>query len=154
MLIAVCVLLTLGVTATIVTRAAKRRQARHRARGPIAHAFRVREFGEFDAHLEAVAREEFIRLEKELARYLAGRVGHIVVVSKAPHGIALELSDGRRLALGGISPRTVEVLNRRAPVDALRPESINRDYFSCRLVLRGLTGDPVEIYARNITLAA
>jgi hypothetical protein len=151
MLIMLSVAAALVATAAI---AARCRQARYAARNPIAQAFRMREFDEFDAHLEAVAREEHRRLEKELARYLAGRAGHVVVISVAPNGISLELSDGRRLALRGISRRTVELLNRCAPVDMLQPESFDRDAVSDRLLLRGLAGAEIEIYARNIALVA
>jgi hypothetical protein len=140
--------------AAAVLLAARYRQARHAARNPMAKAFRMREFGELDAHLEAVAREEHRRLEKELARYLAGRAGHVVVISTAPNGIALELSDGRRLALRGVSWRTVELLNRCAPMDMLLPESFDRDAVSYRLLLRGLAGAEIAIYARNIALVA
>jgi hypothetical protein len=146
--------LALGAAATTSVIAARHRQARHLARDPMAQAFRAREFSELDAQLEAVAREELRRLEEELARYLAGCAGHVVVISKAPNGIALELSDGRRIALRGISRRTHELLNRRAPIDRLRPESFDRDAVSFRLLLRGLTGAKIEIYARNIALAA
>jgi hypothetical protein len=116
-------------------------------------AFRRREFRDLDAHLEAVAREELRRLEEALTHYLASRAGHIVVVSKAPNGIALELSDGRRLALRGISSRTVELLDRRAPVDMLRPESFHRDGVSYHLVFRGPAGAEIKVYARNVALA-
>src|SRR2546421_1732650 len=120
--------------------AARYRQKRRAARDPMARAFRARELAELDAHLEAVAREEIRRLEDELARYLSGRAGHVVVISKAPNGVALELSDGRRLALRGISLRTIELLNRSSPMDILSPESFDRDGLSCRLLLRGIAG--------------
>jgi hypothetical protein len=114
----------------------------------------MREFAELDEYLEAVAREELRRLEKELAGYLAGRAGHVVVISTEPNGIALELSDGRRLAPRGISRRTVELLSRCAPMDLLHPESVDRDALPYRLLLRGLAGAEIEIYARNIALVA
>ncbi|MDT5237728.1 MAG: hypothetical protein QOF47_3715, partial [Mycobacterium sp.] len=98
--------------------------------------------------------EERRRLEKDLAHYLAGRAGHVVVISSAPNGIALELSDGHRLALRGISRRTVELLNRHARGDRLHPASFDCDAVSYCLLLRGLGGAEVEIYARNIALVA
>ncbi|MDT4902857.1 MAG: hypothetical protein QOF92_2424 [Pseudonocardiales bacterium] len=138
----------------VVVLAATYLHARRRARNPIARAFGGREFRRFDAHLEGVAREELRLIEQNLARYLAGRAGHVVVVSKAPQGVALELSDGRRLALRGISSRTVQMLNSRAPIDMLRPASLHRDAFSYRLLLRGAAGTETKIYARNIALAS
>jgi hypothetical protein len=154
MLIILCIAMALAATATTFAIAARYRQTRHAAREPMAQALGVREFGALDAHLEAVALDELGRLERELARYLAGRAGHVVVISKAPNGIALELSDGRRLALRGISRRTFELLHRAAPVHLLRPESFDRDAFTYRLLLRGLTGAEIKVYARNIALAA
>jgi hypothetical protein len=140
--------------AITVRRAAKRRRARRPARDPMAKVFRGREFRRFDAHLEVVAQEERRRLESDLARYLAGRAGHVVFVSKVRDGVALELSDGRRLALGGISLRTVELLNRRTQFGLLRPESVHRDTLSYRLLLRGAAGGEIGIYARNVALAS
>lgn len=148
-----CIALTLAAAVTTAVLAARHRPGRRVACDPIAQAFRGRGFRQFDAHLERVAREELQRLERELARYLAGRAGHVVDVSKAPHGVALELSDGRRLALGGISARTVELINCRAPEDMLRPARLDRDVFSYRLLLRAATGAEINVYARNITLA-
>ena len=146
--------LALAAAVTTAVLAARHRRGRRAARDPMAQAFRGREFRQFDAHLETVACEEGQRLEKELARYLTGRAGHVVVVWESPHGVALELSDGRRLALRGISTRTVELINRRAPRDMLRPATFDRDIFSCRLLLRGAAGAEISVYARNITLAA
>jgi hypothetical protein len=154
MLVIVYIAVALIATATTSAIAARYRRRLHLARNPMAQAFRVREYGEFDAHLEAVARDELRRLEEEFARYLAGSTGHVVVISKAPNGVALELSDGRRLALRGISRRTHELLNRCARMDILRPASFDRDAVSCRLLLRGLGGAEVEIHARDIALAA
>ncbi|MDQ1619012.1 MAG: hypothetical protein QOE19_1581 [Actinomycetota bacterium] len=134
--------------------ATKSRRTRHAGRNPLAQVFPRREFRQLDAHLEAVARKELRHLEAELAHYLAGSAGHVVVVSKVPNGIALELSDGRRLALHGISARTVGLLKRRAPADRLRPESFHRDALTYGLLLRGPTRGEVKIYARNIVLSA
>jgi hypothetical protein len=146
--------LVLGATVMTAVLAARHRRGRRAARDPMAQAFRGREFRQFDAHLETVACEERQRLEGELADYLAGRAGHVVVVSKARHGVALELSDGRRLALRGISARTVELIDYRAPRDMLRPADLNRDIFSYHLLLRGAAGADINVHARNITLAA
>ena len=146
--------IALAVTMPTVILAARYPQQRRKARNPMEQAFRRREFRRLDAHLEAVARDELHRLENELARYLAGRAGHVVVVSKAPDGIALELSDGRRLALRGISSRFVELLTHRVPRDMLRPESLERDAASYRLLLRGHAGPTIRVYARNVALAS
>jgi hypothetical protein len=150
MLVTLCIAMALVGTAI----AARCRHKRRTAREPLARAIGVRELAALDAHLEAVARDELGRMEQELARYLAGRAGHVVVISRAPNGIALELSDGRRLALRGISVRTLDLLHRAAPMHLLRPERFDRDAFSYRLLLRGMSGAEVEIYARNIALAA
>jgi hypothetical protein len=149
MLVILCIAIALVGTAI----AAKCRQLRRTAREPLARAIGLRELAKLDAHLDAVERDELGHMEQELSRYLAGHAGHVVVISKAPNGIALELSDGRRLALRGISVRTLELLHRAAPMHLLRPERFDRDAFSYRLLLRGLSGAEVEIYARNIALA-
>ena len=149
-----CIPLAFAAAATAFVLAAQYRAGRRAAGDPIARAFGGREFRQFDAHLEAVACQERRRLEGEVARYLAGRAGHVVVVWKVPHGVALELSDGRRLALRGISARTVELIGRHASLDMLRPERIGRDAFSWRLLLRGAAGAEINVYARTITLAA
>jgi len=154
MLIILCIAMALVATAMTSLIAARYRQTRRRTSNPVARVFRMREFAELDAHLEAVAREELHRLEGELARYLAGRTGHIEMISKTPGGIALELSDGRRIALRGISLRTRELLRGCARMNTLRPESFDRDAVSYRLLLRGPTGAEVRIHARNIALAA
>jgi hypothetical protein len=154
MLIMLFIALAFAATVTASVLAARYRPVRRAGGDPIAQAFRRREFREFDAHLEAVACEERRRLENETTRYLADRAGHVVVVSKAPHGVALVLSDGRRLALRGISARTVELISHHATLDMLRPETVGRDAFSYRLLLRGAAGTEINVYARNITLAA
>ena len=153
MVVIVCVALALTAAVTTSVAALRYRSVRRGAQNPMAHAFGEQELCQLDAHLEAVACEELCRLEKELAHYLAGRAGHVVVVWKEPHGIALELSDGRRLVLRGISTRTVEVIDGRARMDMLRPESLDRDAFSCRLLLRGADGTGINVYARNVALA-
>ena len=142
--------LALAAAVTISVLTARYRRWRRTACNPVAQAFRGREFRQLDAHLEAVACEERRRLEEELARYLAGRAGHVLAVSKGPDGIALELSDGCRLALGGVSPRTIELINRRGSMDVLRPESLDHDAFSYRLLLRGAAGAEINVYARSI----
>ena len=154
MLITLCIALTLTAAVTAAVLDARYRPARRAAPNLLTQVFGRREFRQLDMHLEAVAAEERRHVEAELARYVAGRAGHVVVVRKAAHGIALELSDGRHLALRGISPRTVELIDRRARTDILRPESVDRDAFSYRLLLRGAAGAHIKVYARNVALAA
>jgi hypothetical protein len=152
MLIILCIAIALAtaVTSALATRF---RQARRRKSNPLAQVFRKRELAALDAHLDAVAREERHRLEGELARYLSGRAGHIDTISKTPGGIALGLSDGRCIALRGISLRTLELLRGCARRNTLCPQSIDRDVISCCLLLRGSTGAEIRIHARNIALA-
>ena len=88
MFVILCVALTLTAAATTSMAAVRYRSARRAAQDPIVHAFGEQELRQLDAHLEAVACEEIRRLENELAHYLAGRAGHVVVVWKEPHGIA------------------------------------------------------------------
>jgi hypothetical protein len=142
------------VAMTASAHAAKRYQRRRAvARNPVAKAFSRREFRRLDAHLESVARDELRRLDTELSNYLAGHTGHVVVVTKARGGVALHLSDGRRLALRGISFRYVDMLTERAQLDQLRPESLERTAVSCQLLLRGPAGAALTVYARTIALA-
>ena len=153
MFVILSVALTLTAAATTSVAAARYRSVRRAAQDPMAHAFGEQELRQLDAHLEAIACQELRRLETELAHYLAGRAGHVVVVWRGPHGIALELSDGRHLALRGISTGTVELIDGRARMDILRPESLDRDAFSCRLLLRAADGTGINVYARNVALA-
>jgi hypothetical protein len=153
MLTILCIAMALIAIVTTAALATRYRQRRHVARNHMARAFPVREFGKFDAHLEAVAQDELRRLEEELVRYLAACSGYVVDISKTPNGIALELSDGRRLALGGTSRRTRELLDHLAPGDMLQPAGFHRDAVSCRLSFRRLGGTKIEIHARNIALA-
>ena len=132
MLVIVSVALALTAAVTTSVAALRYRSVRRAAQDPLAQAFGAHELRQLDAHLEAVACQELRRLETELAHYLAGRTGHVVLVWRGPHGIALELSDGRRLALRGISTGTAELIDGRARMDILRPESLDRDAFSCR----------------------
>jgi hypothetical protein len=150
MLIVLSVAMALAA-GTLTQRHRRRRQA---ARDPMLRVFRRREFVALDTHLEAVAREEHRRLDDDLARYLAGRAGYVVDVSTTPRGTALQLSDGRRLALRGVSCRSLELLGRRSKQDLLRPSSFGRGALSCRLLLRGPAGAEIEIYARNAALHA
>jgi hypothetical protein len=120
----------------------------------LARAFPARDLRELDAHLEEIALDELRRLEREVARYLTGAVGYVVTIhTLPPNGIAFELSDGRRLALAGVSRRTQQLLAHRTAEDLLQPTHVNRDAFSYRLRLRGHAGTDIDIYARKIALA-
>lgn len=130
------------------------RSKHHRSsRDPLAHAFRARELREIDAHLDRIAVTEIRRLDASLARYVAGEVGHVVVISESRHGIALGLSDGRRVALGSVSRSTLALLKRRVAADNLRPARVHRDSLSYRLLLRGEAGADIELSTRRLALA-
>jgi hypothetical protein len=123
------------------------------ARDPLAQAFSRRELRELDARMEDIARREKRRLEREVERYLSGDVGHVVRIHRSPAGIALELSDGRHLALTGVSRGSLPQLLLRTAEDILHPTHVERDALSCRLRLRGRAGADIHIYARNVALA-
>jgi hypothetical protein len=150
-----CFALTLLATLTAYrfTRRRRRRERRCTVPDVLAQAFPAREMRELDAHLEEIALHELLRLEREVARYLTGTVGYVVTISKSTHGIALDLSDGRRLTLAGVSSRTLQLLIRRTSEDMLLPAHVHRDVFSYRLRLRGRAGADFDIHARKIALA-
>jgi hypothetical protein len=77
----------------------------------------------------------------------------VVVISDSRHEIALLLSDGRRMALGGVSRVSRRVLVNRAARDKLRPALVERDGLSYRLLLRSEAGAEIEIYPRRVALA-
>ncbi|MCW2767477.1 MAG: hypothetical protein JWO11_3436 [Nocardioides sp.] len=126
---------------------------RRAARDPLTRVFHAGELRELDAHLDRIAVAEVRRLDANVVRYVAGDVGHVVVVSQSPHGIALGLSDGRRLALGSVSRSTLKLLMRRVTDDKLRPARVDRDSLSYRLLLRGEAGAEIEVCTRRLALA-
>ena len=151
LIILVIAMLLLATDATYwLARGSRRRRA---ASNSLERPFRAPELRELDAHLDQIAVEELRRLERHVAHYVASEVGHVLMISRSPHGIALELSDGRRLALGGVSQRTRNLLTQRADGDKLRPAHVHRDAFSYRLLLRGQAGAEIEVHARHIALA-
>jgi hypothetical protein len=77
----------------------------------------------------------------------------VVGIWDSRHGVALGLSDGRRLSLGGISRFTTRLLVNRAAEDKLRLAHVELDGLTYRLSLRGEAGTMVEIYARRVSLA-
>jgi hypothetical protein len=129
------------------------RRRRSAAQDPLTHVFQPRELRELEAHLDAIAKEELRRLDANVARYVGGEVGHVVIISDSRHGIALVLSDGRRIALGGVSRATRRELVRRASRDKLRPTRLDHDGLSYRLIFRGEAGPEIEIYTRRLALA-
>src|SRR5258708_39141705 len=94
---------------------------RRAANDSLEHRFRAPELRKLDARLDEIALEELRRLERQLAHYVASEVGHVLMISRPPHGIALELSDGRRLALGAVSQRPLNQRTQRAPGARFRP---------------------------------
>lgn len=144
-----CLMLT--VLAAYVTR--RRWRRRYTAVDPLARAFPRRVLRKLDAHLDEIARCEIGRLERELERYLSGVVGHVVRIYRSPAGVALELSDGRRLALTGVSRRTLPLLLTRIAADVLHPTHLERDALSCRVRFRGRAGTNFDVYARSVALA-
>jgi hypothetical protein len=125
---------------------------RRAARDPLRRVFRARELRELDAHLDRIAADEGRRLDASVVRYVAGAVGHVVVITKSRQGIALGLSDGRRLALGSVSPTMFQLLMRRAAADKLRPARVDRDSLSYRLLLRGEAGSDIELTTKKVAL--
>jgi hypothetical protein len=123
------------------------------ARDPLRRVFKSKELRELDAYLEVIAELEQRSIEAVLARYLAGVVGHVVVISASRHGVSLELSDGGRLALGSVSFSTLSVLRRRAADEKLYPARVVRDGYSYRLLLRGEAGADIELGTRRLALA-
>ena len=153
MLAVLCVVLALVALSTSYRRVASSRKGRSAAGDPLIGVFKPDELRELDAQLDAIALEELLQLDATLMRYLAGAVGHVVVVSDSSQGIALALSDGRRMTLGGVSGVTRRRLLRLAAQDRLRPARIEREAFSYRLLLRGEAGAEIEFHTRSVALA-
>ena len=148
-----CVVLGLVALAASYLMVGRSRKGRLAAGDPLSRVFKPAELRELNAHLDAIAREELLRLDATLMRYIAGEVGHVVVVSDSSHGIALALSDGRRMTLGGVSRVTRRRLLHRAAQDKLRPARIERETFSYRLLLRSEAGAEIEFHTRSVALA-
>jgi hypothetical protein len=148
-----CVVLALVALAASYRKVASSRKGRSATGDPLIRVFKPDELRELDAHLDAIAQEELLRLDATLMRYIAGAVGHVVVVSDYRHGIALALSDGHRMTLGGVSGVTRRRLRHRAAQDKLRPARIEREAFSYRLLLRSEAGAEIEFHSRSVALA-
>jgi hypothetical protein len=151
MLVIVCVaLVVLAARYVLIGKARQRRQA---GDDPFARVFPPDELRELDAHLDEIAAAELRSIDADVARYVAGEAGHVVVVSNHRHGgVGLALSDGYRLTLGVVSGDTRQQLLRRATRDKLRPASIERNAFSYLLLFRGEDGAEMEVHARRVVL--
>jgi hypothetical protein len=148
-----CLALTVLAGLLIYRMVRRRRERRHTAPHPMAQAFSPREMRELDARLKRIARSELRRLEREVKRYLTGTVGYVVTIYRSPDGVTLQLSDGRRLGLAGVSLRALQLLVLRAAEDRLQPTHVHRDASSHRLRLRGQAGADIDIHARTVALA-
>jgi hypothetical protein len=153
MALVTCVALTVIALGAGYWSARQRRHRRRAAHDALRRVFTRREYREIDCHLERVAVDELHRLELSARRYVTGDVGYVVVISDSLHGIGLGLSDGRRLELGGVNRSMLELLERGAAAERLRPALVTRDAFSYRLTLRGETGAEIEVFARRVTLS-
>jgi hypothetical protein len=143
-------IVALATTYRLIGKARRRRRV---TRGPLTQVFRLHELRELDAHLDEIAAAELRRMDAAVVGYLAGEVGHVVVISDHPnHGIALALSDGHRLTLGVVSGATRRQLLDHATRDKLRPAHVERNSFTYRLLLRGEKGAEMEIHARRVVL--
>lgn len=143
-------LIALAAMYRLIGRSQRRRRA---TRQPLTKVFQPHELRELDAHLDEIAKEELRRLDANVQRYVAGEVGHVVTIWDSLYGIALGLSDGRWLSLGGVSRVTRRLLVSRAAKDKLHLTRVERDGISYRVFLRGEAGVEVEIYSRRIALA-
>lgn len=153
MIIILCLALTLPATLTVYTLSRRRRKRRRTMPAPMARAFPSRVLRELDEHLEDIARHEVRRIERDVERYLTGAVGYVVTTHGSPDGIALQLSDGRRLALVGVSRHNRQLLVLQTATDLLQPTQVHRDVFTYRLRLRSQAGTDIDVHARTIVLA-
>jgi hypothetical protein len=120
---------------------------------PLREVFRPRELRRLDAHLNKVGADERARLAHEVSRYVAGEVGHVVVVSDEPRDVlVLLLSDGSLMTLNGVTAVTRGLLLRRATNDKLRPAGVDRNVLSCHLLFRGDSGYEMTISTRTVSL--
>jgi hypothetical protein len=143
--------LALVVLATVyrLMRASRRRHGRD----PFMRAFHPRELRELDEALEEIAVAELHRLHANVVRYVSGPAGHVVAVTESRHGVALVLSDGRWLALGGLGVSTRRHLLHRVTRDKFRPARVERDKFAYRVLLRGESGSEIEVHTQRVALA-
>jgi hypothetical protein len=145
-------LLVLSLSLLAIYAIRRRRRLRAGGSDPLLKAFSRRDLRELDAHLDEVGRYERRRMEREIERYLTGAVGYVVRSYNSSVGVSLELSDGRRLALNGVSRRTLPTLLLRVTEDKLAPTHVERDGLTYRLRFRGQAGTKIDIYARNVAI--
>jgi hypothetical protein len=120
---------------------------------PLEQVFSPRELRRLNAELERVAAEERVRLAHDVDRYIAGEVGHVVIVSDQPRDVlVLMLSDGRLLTLNGVSRVARGLLLHRVANDRLRPSGVDSNVFSCHLRLRGDSGREMTVSTRTVSL--
>jgi hypothetical protein len=148
-LVALCVLLGLLAFATY----------RYRRASPVAHSdpltevFARRELRKLNTQLERVAEDERSRLARNVASYIAGDVGHVVLVADQPRDVlVLLLSDGRLLTLNGVTRVTRGLLLHRAANDKLRPAGVDNNISFCHLRLRGDSGREMTISTHTVSL--
>jgi HAMP domain-containing protein len=149
------VLLALCVALALIALAATYRYRRRitAACEPLTSVLRARELRKLDAHLNQVAADELGRLARDVVHYVAGDVGHVVVISDHPrHSIALGLSDGHLLTISGVTRVTRSLLLHHAANDKLRPARVERDGYSYRLLLRGESGHEMRIHTPMVSL--
>src|SRR3954447_4170529 len=122
-------------------------------RDPCRALFRTPEMRLLDAELDKATADELERLVQDVARFLAGEVGHIVVISDtARGGLVLQLSDGCLMTLIGVGQVPRGELLKRAAKDKLRPARLERNTVSCRLLLRGESGYEMRLHTRRVLL--
>jgi hypothetical protein len=140
------------VALTAVYRLMKASRRRHWG-DPFKSAFHPRELRELDEALEEFAVAELHRLHANVVRYVSGPAGHVVAISESRHGVSLVLSDGCRLALGGLGMSTRRHLLHRVAKDRFRPARVERDKFAYRVLLRGESGAEIEVHTQRVALA-
>jgi hypothetical protein len=120
---------------------------------PLEQVFSRRELRRLNAELERVGADERVRLAHDVDRYIAGDVGHVVIVSDQPRDVlVLMLSDGRLLTLNGVSRVARGLLLHRVANDRLRPAGVDSNVFSCHLLLRGDSGREMTVSTRTVSL--
>jgi len=148
-LFGVCVVLALLFFATY----RHRRRRRKAPTNPLRQVFRRREFRKLDAQLDEVATDERNRLAHDVVRYVAGQVGHVVVIADQPRDVlVLLLSDGSLLTLNGVTRLTRALLLHRAANDKLRPARVDSNVSVHHLLLRGDSGNEMTISTHTVSL--
>jgi hypothetical protein len=156
MLVATIVLLVLAgvVLGARIVQARNRRRRFYVESGAAGLGLHHDDAQELIQMLSEAAAEELALLHLDVTSYVHGpRVGYVVALTESGPDLILHLSDGRRLAAGGVAQRSRRMLAARADVDLLRPSVIERDGPSYRLSFTGHVGPAAEIHARRLSLA-